>query len=292
MNKYRFKFYLILAYECLFFPVLYLIEWGRNRKGKQLQHLYRHPVIDPCIYVGIHEWGGYPLIRKKKINGIKEFECGLKYQLQRFEDYKGNYPLDVTLTMSDVHLCKDLNLLKTRVKRLVSVSNAGMDFSGYKSFYEFVKNKDNAYVVLTNSSVNKLQVNFLDEYIQYMESNPDVGMLGISYNTKCYQSLIRNNFNPHIQSFFVLTTIDVLNEIVKLNHGIFPGAGVTYKLLLIREGEVKLSKLALKLGYALSVVTENGRIIKFDRYTNRDVFEQKGDMRRFIMNPNSINVIK
>lgn len=123
-----------------------------------------------------------------------------------------------------------------------------------------------------------------------MDQNPDIGILGVSYNSRCYQSLIYNNFNPHIQSFFLLTTIEVLNEIVELNHQVFPGKGVRYKLLLIRKGELALSSLALKLGYALAVVQEDGSVLKFDRYTGRDAF-LPGDMRIYVNNPNSINPI-
>lgn len=291
MNKYKFKFYLILIFEFLLFPFLYLAEWRKNRKCKLIKHTCRKPIADSCVYVEIHEWGGYPLVRRKKVKGIKEFECGLEYQLQRFENYKGSHLLDVTLTMSDADLCKELGMLRDRVNRIIPVSNAGMDFSGYECFYRMMKGRNNAYVILMNSSVNKLQTDFLDKYIQYMDDNQDVGMLGISYNTKCYQSLIRNNFNPHIQSFFILATVEVLNEAVCLNHGIFPGSGIKHKLLLIRKGELQLSKLVLKLGYALSVVTEEGKVIKFDRYVTRDVF-LNGDMRRYSVNPNSINLIK
>ena len=124
-----------------------------------------------------------------------------------------------------------------------------------------------------------------------MENNPDVGILGISYSTKMYQTLIRRNFTPHIQSFFLFTTIDVLNEIVENNQGHFPGENISNKRLLIRKGEIGLSTLALKLGYNLAVVfPTTGKPFKFVNQSQWD--KPLGDIRLKIDCPNRINPIK
>ncbi len=82
-----------------------------------------------------------------------------------------------------------------------AVSNIGFDFSGYGDFVENLRD-ENCYILLMNTSVEKTQTDFIDDYIDYMESNPSIGLLGISYSTKKFQTLIRNNFEPHVQSFF------------------------------------------------------------------------------------------
>lgn len=119
----------------------------------------------------------------------------------------------------------------------------------------------------------------------------EVGMLGISYCTKMIQTLVRDNFTPHLQSFFLLTTIEVLREVVALNKGKFPGNGISHKLLLIRQGEIRLSQLVRKAGYRLAVVDpQNGIPYKFECYRKWGL--PKGDIRQQINTPNRITPMK
>ena len=264
----------------------------RNRKLSAIRPIkYRKSVENDILYIGIHEWGGYKPMRRKHINKtIQDFDCGLEYQLKRFNNYNGTRHIDLTVTISDIEVYADIEKLKNCCHRLIPVSNIGMDFSGYSTFFKLIERQKNSYVLLTNSSVNAHQVDFIDSYLDYLEKNPDVGMLGISCCSKCYQTLIRHNFTPHLQSFFLLTTIDVLNEAIKLNGGKFPGSGISNKQLLIREGEIKLSQLVLQLGYKLAVVTQKGPV-KFDNNPKNWILPW-GDYRCYTSAPNAINPIK
>lgn len=230
----------------------------------------------------------------KKIKNGRTFLCGINFQLKRFELIKRDsaYQIDYTVTISDLgkYPTYDIQTVKSRCDRVLPVSNAGLDFSGYLAFYDFVKDKPNSYVILSNSSVNACIDDFLNDYIEYMENNLHVGMLGISYCTKMYQTLIRNNFTPHLQSFFLLTTIDVLRQVVAVNNNVFPGKGISNKQLLIREGEIRLSQLVMKLGYNLSVVNPlNGVPFKFTSYVDWSM--PKGDIRQSLNYPNKITSI-
>lgn len=259
------------------------------KKSNQLKiNSHRKPVKSNKIYVCIHEWGGYKGHRIKKVKKIRSFECGLDYQLDRFKKEKLSNDIELIVTLSDSHLYKNIDNLKTKCDHLFEVSNQGFDFSGYSFFYNYIRNKPNAYIILTNSSVNKIISPFLKNYIDYMNNNPDVGLLGISCNKRFYHTFAFNNFNPHLQSFFLLTTIDVLNQAVHLNMDQFPGSKETNKHLLIRNGEVKLSSLILQLGYKLAVVTPED-VIKFD-YTYYPF--PNGDIRHKYENPNTIFPIK
>lgn len=250
----------------------------------------RKNIEDDTVYVCVHEWGGYPIIRNKTLKDGKTFTCGLKAQLMRYEKERKSRLVDLTVTMSDSNKCKDLDYIKKHSDNFIEVSNVGMDFSGYASFHKRIRGNLNSYVILSNSSVDISQDIFLDGYIKYMEDNPDVGILGISYSTKMYQTLIRRNFMPHIQSFFLFTTIDVLNEIVENNQGHFPGENVSNKRLLIREGEIGLSTLALNLGYNLAVVfPTTGKPFKFVNQLQWD--KPLGDIRLKIDCPNRITPI-
>ena len=241
---------------------------------------------DLKLIVGIHEWGGYEMSRIKNVRNIASFKCGLQYQLERFGEYKGDRDVRIIVTMSDASMHKDIEFVKQHCTNLIQTDNVGMDFGGYSAIYEMIKDEENSYVILSNSSVNAAKADFIDDYINYMMKNPDVGILGISYNSKCYQSLIKNNFTPHLQSFFLLTTKDVLRQIVSFNKGVFPGTGVRNKQLLIREGEIKISQIALALGYSLAVVQEDG-VYKFNNDISNWVLK-KGDCRINCSAPNMI----
>lgn len=284
------RWWIYLGMEFIFYPVLFLAQFGQKYCRKFESFRQRKPVETPTIYIEVHEWGGYPMVRYKKITkSIPEFECGLKYQLERFNNYTGYHFIDLTVTMSDFEKHSDLAFVKSQCADFIPVSNAGMDFSGYEAFYEKIKMRPNSYVLLSNSSISSSQCDFLDSYIDYMEANPDVGILGISCCSKCYQTLIRNNFMPHLQSFFLLTTIEVLDQIVEQNGGSFPGSGIENKRLLIREGEIRFSQKALKLGYKLAVVAD-GVPVKFDNCYKNWSFPF-GDYRCYTQTPNTIHPI-
>jgi hypothetical protein len=268
MKKSKAFFYLTLLGELAIFPVLYCKEeimkimsffYRIDTTHKKL----RSTIVSREISICIHEWGGYLPIRRKKVRTVREFECGLHYQLKRFEDYQGNIPLNITVTVSEASLHNyDKSLIKDRFN-FVEVSNRGFDFSGYAYFTKNLLEKKNSYVILMNSSVNSTQTDFIDSYVNYLENNLDVGLLGVSYCTKMHQSLIRNRFCPHVQSFFLMTTSDILREVIEKNAGLFPGEGIDHKLLLIRKGEIGLSEIILKLGYSLAMVLKDGNVFKF-----------------------------
>lgn len=285
-------FYFILLGELLLFPILYIknILVCKRRRSKRI----REPVLTDKVYVVVHEWAGYSASREKRLKNGTIFQCGLEYQLNRFSTARqySQYQIDLTVTMSGLDdYPYDINYLKDKCNRVLNVPNIGLDFSGYSSFFNHIKDMSNSYVILSNSSVNSSIDIFLDDYIGYMESNPDVGMLGVSYCTKMYQTLVRNNFTPHLQSFFLLTTIDVLKKVVNANHGSFPGVNIENKQLLIRNGEIKISQLIMKLGYSLAVIRpDNGKPFKFSEKGLWDI--PKEDIRQKVDAPNRINCIK
>lgn len=285
--KSKYTFYGILIIEFFTLPFKYIFHWCQVLlKRDTKENKIRLNVSSEEIRVVIHEWAGYAPIRFKKIKNGVIFECGLTGQLKRFLN---NPSVNLTITMSDAWRYKDLTSLKNMVE-VIEVPNVGMDFSGYSTYYEKIKKLPNQYVIFTNSSVNSIQEEFLGAYIKYMEQNLDVGMLGISYCTKMMQTLMRINFMPHLQSFFLLTTIDVINQVVKLNKGKFPGADIDHKLLLIRNGEIYLSKLVLQLGYNIAVVNPiNGYPYKFTSYRKWSI--PFGDIRQIIKTPNRITPI-
>lgn len=283
----KYKFFLILGVEFALWPFLWVADrFGRVFCNQGKNPARRKAVETDKIVVGVHEWGGYDMRRSKTIKGGVTFPCGLQSQLDRFAGKRG---VELIVTMSEAEKHRDLAYVRSRAK-VVLVDNRGMDFSGYGAIYDRFKDAPNGYIILTNSSVHSIQEDFLDDYIRYMELNQEVGMLGVSYCTKMIQTLVRDNFTPHLQSFFLLTTLDVLRRVVLLNGGRFPGRGIDHKLLLIRLGEIRLSRLILAAGYRLAVVSPvDGVPYKFECYGSWIL--PKGDIRQKISTPNRITPI-
>lgn len=292
MNRSTIKFYLLISLEFICWVPLYIRQLYLKRMSGacQKQFRIRKKVQQDCVHICIHEWGGYQSERNKKLKDGKVFRCGLAPAIRQLYPYHSAAKAQILVTISDSYLYRDSAILEKYKVDVLHVSNEGYDFSGYSAFYEKIKNYPNTYIILCNSSVNAIQEDFLDSYVSYMEANPDVGLLGVSYSTKMTQTLVRNNFTPHIQSFFLMTTIQVLSEVVSFNKG-FPGANITHKLLLIREGEIRLSEIIKKLGYNLAVVNPiDKKTFKFSDY--RSWTFPKGDIRLFIDEPNKINTIR
>ena len=286
------RFYALLFLEFLFAPFLYARQvFLKNISLEGDLKRYRKDVDNDSVVVGIHDWVGYSLDRKKTVND-KVFDCGLNCQLARVSNYKGTRTLNLSVTISG---SPEDNYDKFEAIPFTKVSNIGMDFSGYAHTLRTFSKNGNCYVLLMNSSIEALQVDFIDEYINFLEENKDVGLLGISYATKMYQTLIRNNFTPHVQSFFLLSTVDVLNSVVEANGGRFPGEGILHKRLLIRCGEVRLSKIIMKLGYRLAIIDEQGKPYIFPRAKGllQTPFKQwrlpMGEYRHHVQQPNRIN---
>lgn len=282
----NYLFDLILLVELVTYPFSLLIHWIKVLTYKSTASKERMPIYNRQVKVCVHEWGGYSFSRVKKIKHGVAFSCGLGKQIKRFSDVN---KFDLAITMSDKFLWKGENQIQG--VNIIEVDNKGMDFSGYEAFYRSIENQENCYVILTNSSVNNINYEFISGYLDYMNSNLDVGALGISYCTKMFQTLIRPNFYPHIQSFFIMTTLQVLRDVVSLNNGEFPGKGIDNKLLLIRKGEIRFSQLVTKAGYHLAVVNPlSGVPFKFTDYCHW--VWPKGDIRQLLTQPNCIIPIK
>ena len=144
-------------------------------------------------------------------------------------------------------------------------NNDYYDFTGYADFYNKVKNT-NSILLFSDSSVsleNNLPI--IDEYVTYFKNNKDVGILGISGNSRNYQSLINNNFSPHVQSMFFMSSVEVLKNVILANGNIFPGlnAKKENKYSIIRNGEILLSKIILSLGYSIAIIKSDGHVFKY-----------------------------
>ena len=138
----RIKFVLMILTE----PFVYYPRQLAGRLGIiDLKSLYygrrkRVPIKSSLVRVCVHEWGGYALERKKLFSKNSKNICGLKYQLQRFSIYRKKGLVDLTVTMSDMSKSNDLNEVKNYCDHFIPVSNIGMDFRGYSTFFNSIIN--------------------------------------------------------------------------------------------------------------------------------------------------------
>ena len=302
------KFYINLLIELIFFPFLYAWEAFKNfissnGKDNNITHITEtnFKPINNIVYL-IHEWAKYPIERKKKINVIPEFECGFLYQVQRINNYNGVKKIQKYITISDysdayVNYLNENNINLNNYN-VIPVENISMDFSGYSYLIKNILDPNQDQVVfLTNTSVEKHSSDFIDDYVGIFEKYPNLGLLGISYSTKRSQSLIKNKFLPHLQSFFLVSKSRVLKQVVDINKGNFPGEKETFKYSIIRFGEIRLSKLVSKLGYDVAVVEPDGEVYFFPKSTPFDngynSWKLPYDDRRLTNNtPNRIHSLK
>lgn len=301
------KFYLIIGIELLFSPFLYgfeaLKKWlGRFRVEGEATVRSNTREIDPEVIFAIHEWAGYPFVRQKTIKYTgTTFTCGLKPHLDRLSVYKGKYKLKKILTLSNAN-----NQYAANFKRqdfyphdlqICPVDNVAMDFSGYNYVAKnMLDPKREQVVFLTNTSVDATMVDFIDQYTDLFRKWPELGLLGISYSTKIYQTFIKNNFRPHLQSFFLATRSSVLQELLEKNGGNIPGATEDYKLAIIRFGEVRITEMIQQLGYKAAVITADGKLtflpdfgIFYNGYHQWEL--PMDDYRLSAKHPNRINTL-
>lgn len=303
----RLKFYILIFFELLLFPLLFLFVYLKNNFPSSIfkqtikYKINKNDLSKKIIFV-VHEWAGYDFSRKKQIKYVnKEFDCGLKYHMERINCYNGPFDLEKIITISDFSPEYQKSLeskdFYNSSYKIYPVSNLSMDFSGYNHVAKNLLPEEDCFVFLTNSSVESAKVDFIDNHVKIFLEDPTLGLLGVSYCTKIYQSFIRNNFHPHVQSFFLVTRASVLKELLALNNGNLPGAKEAFKLSLIRFGEVKFTKDIQKLGYKVGIILEDMNFYEIPKSSILDSGFSRwsqpfGDFRLYANNPNRINLSK
>ena len=203
------------------------------------------------------------------------YRCGLEYQYNKLKSNKYLTEKFLYISVNDKNNLDKSNL---NIKKLENfkkndfeiniVNNEYLDFSSYADFYykKVEKNKNDILLFMNSSVSTEFNEPIIDNYIDYFNKNKDVGILGISANSSKYQSLIGINFNPHIQSLFFITTTDIMKKVINKNKNIFPGlnSSKNNKYSLIINGEIKLSKIIMELGYNIAVVNNYGEVKKFN----------------------------
>lgn len=107
LAKGTFRFCLVLLRELLLSPILYVKNILILEKA--VKRRVRKPVTTDTVYVEVHEWAGYPISRMKQLKNGRIFQCGLEYQLGRFNMAK-RYSKYVFITIEQPKLIRNIRV--------------------------------------------------------------------------------------------------------------------------------------------------------------------------------------
>ena len=256
--------------EALFYPllILYWAVWNRFSPYipfPKITKSLRKTEEEEKVVICLHDWMGYAGERTKTLKNGSKFKCGRSKILREMAYCKNKIPSEIIVSLSGNG---EYDFDPQSVKTVLKVENQGLDFRGYSIMLcEILKEPGNPFVVLMNSSVaGGFYDSWLDDYCSVLKNDRSIGLLGISTGAH-FIGLLKNHFVPHLQSFFLISTKEVLSKILQCNKGMLPGANERNKYRLIQKGEIGLSMQILKLGYTIAAV-QHGGVLRF-RLKNR-----------------------
>ncbi|MBX2867957.1 MAG: rhamnan synthesis F family protein [Acidiferrobacterales bacterium] len=227
------------------------------------------------IHVVLVEWMGYPIFRKKKL-GENTVKCGIGRLLQNIQKYPAGVEFECTVIVNrdpDRHVSPFLGqilrvpfvrrLLERSVAtnseekyqeianrydyidRVIFRDNIGQDIGAYNEAHQLLlQSKFDGDVVFINSSVcGPSHSDWLKKYQELFYRNSRTGICGISMNA------LYEKFDPHVQSFFLYTNMNVLREVFPTQ--LVDKSALENKRSLIFEGEAGISRKVLEAGYGI-----------------------------------------
>ncbi len=215
------------------------------------------------------EWNGYPLSRKKKL-GENKIICGIGPLLKGLSGAVAGVDFDLHLVVNcsegkpfykfsplKKHYRKNRAAyvgLKDKYDFIKSVTfrgNDGMDIGAYNDIYsKLVAEGCDGHILFMNSSVlAPKREGWLKSYQAVFDRSVSLGACGISMNSH-NTNLSPPEFMPHIQSFFIYTSFNVMEKVFP---NAFPTGGNTQdKITLIESGEIGISTALLESGYGIT----------------------------------------
>lgn len=204
----------------------------------------------------VADFGNYPLYREKNICG-NIIRCGIGNLFENMERFKAGVPYDVILvinlannTEENKEVCNSLQEKYPFIKKVIFRDNSGFDFGAYDAGYQYLKSIDHkGDVLFINSSVRGPSHDYwLVKYL-YLFYRENLGLCGISLNSHTTH-MLEPVFKPHVQSFFMLTSMKVLKKVFSES---LPGCNLVTDdhLRIITEGEIEFSQRILEHGYGI-----------------------------------------
>jgi hypothetical protein len=232
------------------------------------------------LQVVLVEWMGYPLYRRKKLGrnimycglgnllkNMKKYDAGVDFEcsvvINKFQNLKANsfiqlidripafQPLLLNNTQTNSQQ-KYEKFLKNYsfIKQCFYRDNHYQDIGAYDYFYTYLRQqKYTGHILFMNSSVRgPKEDGWLLKYKKLFEMEPNTGLCGISLNSH-YTCKGFDLFYPHVQSFFLYTSMNVLQQVFP--NGWLDEESILEKKELILKGEIGISTQILKAGFGI-----------------------------------------
>ncbi len=236
------------------------------------------------IEIVFNHWHGHDWRRVKRVGGI-DFRCGLEVVLRNMTRHRPGCPCRVLLVVNEADEASwpRYRALQRRfpiVSDIIFRNNVGWDFGAYDEGYRRLREDGHTGdVVFMNTSVNgPHQDGWLREFRDLFHSRPRTGLCGASVNSHTTHFKARRLFRPHLQSYFVYTTMRVLRAVFPRH---LPGAFVrSNKIALISAGETQLSTRVLEAGLGIRCTA----FPDFCYFKGRRYALPAGSFRHFIVN--------
>jgi hypothetical protein len=131
--------------------------------------------------------------------------------------------------------------------------NRGQDFGAYDYGYQLLRNQGHqGDVLFMNSSVSGPHGHgWLAKYRDQFRRHPKVGLCGIGLNSHD-TSAGEGPFAPHVQSYFLYTSMKVLDDAIGPRLFDADSADKLDKVEVIRQGEIGVSERVLDAGYSIT----------------------------------------
>jgi hypothetical protein len=189
--------------------------------------------------------------------------CGLLTILGNMNRYNAGRDFEVILVVNKraedaqdqqiqnkISVCNSLPQEYGFVKQVLYHDNSGTDVGAYNLGYQYLKEITYAGDVLfMNTSLSGPSEDYwLLKYYVAFHKYPDVGLCGISMNSHDTNMSGNPPFKPHVQSFFLYTSMSVLTDVFPEN---LSGFRSQEKLDVIENGEIGISAKVLEKAYSI-----------------------------------------
>jgi len=225
-----------------------------SRKKDEVSLKYFSTTQKYAVKIILNDFSGYPLYRRKRI-GENTFKCGLGPLLENMMKFKSGADFEVVLVINaephSTDSSKYTSLMEKYpfIKKILFRDNVGLSFGAYNEGYQYLmETGHNGDVVFMNSSARgPYNEYWLLKYAHMFHRVERVGLCGVSLNSHTTH-LKDRKFRPHVQSFFMYTSMKVLNKVFG---DVLPGNVHKDFYDVVTYGEIALSTKILDRNYGI-----------------------------------------
>lgn len=217
--------------------------------------MYIHNKAPQRVKIILNDFSDFPLFRQKHIYQ-DVIQCGIGNLLRNMMQFDAGMSFEVILIINEKTKRdrEKYTVLKTRypfIGKIIFRDNIGFDFGAYNRGYQYLKEIGyDDYVVFMNSSARGPYKDYwLLNYSSLFSTRENIGLCGASLNSHTTH-LNETRFNPHVQSFFMFTSMQILRNVF-VDH--LPAAYLVAasKMERITKGEIEFSNKILLKNYGI-----------------------------------------